>query len=160
METPTAIDLALPGLEGNLVRSDQSPEHFIMRGTQKRLMVFSGRSHPELARAIAEKLGVELGDVELKTFVNDETYCRYLESIRGADVFLVQTGAPPVDKNLMELLLMIQAAKLASAKRITAVIPWFPYSRQDRKAKPREPDRKSTRLNSSHIQKSRMPSSA
>ena len=139
METPTAIDLALPGLEGSVVTSDSTPEHFIMRGTQKRLMVFAGRSHPELARSIAEKLGVELGDVELKTFANDETYCRYLESIRGADVFLVQTGCPPVDKNLMELLLMIQAAKLASAKRITAVIPWYPYARQDRKAKPREP---------------------
>jgi ribose-phosphate pyrophosphokinase len=102
-------------------------------------MVFSGRSHPDLANSMAEKLGVELGDVDLKTFANDETYCRYLESIRGADVFLVQTGCPPVDKNLMELVLMIQAAKLASAKRITAVIPWFPYARQDRKAKPREP---------------------
>src|SRR5437870_4887935 len=139
METPTTIELALPGLEGSVVTSDPSPEHFIVRGPQKRLMVFSGRSHPELATSIAEKLGVELGDVELKTFANDETYCRYLESIRGADVFLVQTGCPPVDKNLMELLLMIQAAKLASAKRITAVIPWFPYSRQDRKARPREP---------------------
>ena len=102
-------------------------------------MVFSGRSHPELAQRIAEHLGVEPGEVMLKTFANDETYCRYEESIRGADVFIVQTGCPPVDKNLMELLLMIQAAKLASAKRITAVIPWFPYSRQDRKAKPREP---------------------
>ena len=102
-------------------------------------MVFAGRSHPELAQRIAQQLNVELGDVELKTFANDETYVRYLESIRGADVFIVQTGADPVDRNLMELLLMIQAAKLASAKRITAVIPWFPYSRQDRKAKPREP---------------------
>ena len=102
-------------------------------------MVFSGRSHPDLALRIAEHLDVELGDVELKTFANDETYVRYSESIRGADVFIVQTGAEPVDRNLMELLLMIQAAKLASAKRITAVIPWFPYSRQDRKAKPREP---------------------
>ncbi len=139
METPTAIELALPGLEGSLVTSDPSPDHFIVRGPQKRLMVFSGRSHPQLAMSIAEKLGVELGDVELKTFANDETYCRYLESIRGADVFIVQTGCPPVDKNLMELLLMIQAAKLASAKRITAVIPWYPYARQDRKAKPREP---------------------
>ena len=139
METPTAIELALPGLEGSVVTAEPATEHFIVRGPQKRIMVFSGRSHPELATAIAEKLGVELGDVELKTFANDETYTRYLESIRGADVFLVQTGAPPVDKNLMELLLMIQAAKLASAKRITAVIPWFPYSRQDRKAKPREP---------------------
>ena len=139
METPTAIELALPGLEGSVVMSDPSPDHFIVRGPQKRLMVFSGRSHPQLATSIAEKLGVELGDVELKTFANDETYCRYLESIRGADVFIVQTGCPPVDKNLMELVLMIQAAKLASAKRITAVIPWFPYARQDRKAKPREP---------------------
>src|SRR5437764_6920079 len=102
-------------------------------------MVFSGRSHPDLATRIADQLGVKLGDVELKTFANGETYVRYCESIRGADVFIVQTGAEPVDRNLMELLLMIQAAKLASAKRITAVMPWFPYSRQDRKAKPREP---------------------
>jgi ribose-phosphate pyrophosphokinase len=139
METPTAIDLALPGLEGSVVMTEPATEHFILRGPQKRLMVFAGRSHPELATAIAEKLGVELGDVELKTFANDETYCRYLESIRGADVFIVQTGCPPVDKNLMELLLMVQAAKLGSAKRITAVVPWYPYARQDRKAKPREP---------------------
>ncbi len=138
MESPTVTELALPGLEGSVVNEPQA-QHYIVRGPEKRLMVFSGRSHPALARAIAAKLGVELGDVELSTFPNDETYCRYLESIRGADVFIVQTGAPPVDKNLMELLLMIQAAKLASAKRITAVIPWFAYSRQDRKAKPREP---------------------
>jgi ribose-phosphate pyrophosphokinase len=131
--------LALPGLESGVAMSDPSPQHYIVRGPEKRLMVFAGRSHPALAAAMAEKLGVELGDVELATFPNDETYCRYLESIRGADVFIVQTGSPPVDKNLMELVLMIQAAKLASAKRITAVIPWFPYSRQDRKAKPREP---------------------
>jgi ribose-phosphate pyrophosphokinase len=138
MESPTATELALPGLEGSVV-SEPQPQHYIVRGPEKRLMVFAGRSHPALARAMAAKLGVELGDVELSTFPNDETYCRYLESIRGADVFIVQTGCPPVDKNLMELLLMIQAAKLASAKRITAVIPWFAYSRQDRKAKPREP---------------------
>ena len=115
------------------------PGHWIERGPLKRLMVFSGRSHPELALRIAEQLGVELGEVELKTFSNGETYCRYNESIRGADVFIVQTGCDPVDRNLMELLFMIQAAKLASAKRITAVVPWFPYSRQDRKARPREP---------------------
>ncbi len=119
--------------------TNPSPQHSIVRGPQKRLMVFAGRSHPDLASSMAEKLGVQLGDVDLKTFANDETYCRYLESIRGADVFIVQTGCPPVDKNLMELVLMIQAAKLASAKRITAVVPWFPYARQDRKAKPREP---------------------
>ena len=102
-------------------------------------MVFSGRSHPDLAGQIAEHLGVELGEIELETFANGETYCRYDESIRGADVFLVQTGCEPIDQNLMELLFMIQAAKLASAKRITAVMPLFPYARQDRKAKPREP---------------------
>src|SRR4029077_8844555 len=141
MESPTTVELALPGLEGEggAVVSEPSPQHYIVRGPQKRLMVFPGRSQPFLARSIAERLGVELGDVELSTFPNDETYCRYMESIRGADVFIVQTGSPPVDKNLMELVLMIQAAKLASAKRITAVVPWFPYSRQDRKAKPREP---------------------
>jgi ribose-phosphate pyrophosphokinase len=118
---------------------DPSPEHFIERGPLKRLMVFAGRSHPDLAQNIAEKLGVELGDVELETFANGETYCRYLESIRGADVFIVQTGVGDVDSYLMELVFMIQAAKLASAKRITAVVPLFPYARQDRKAKPREP---------------------
>ncbi len=113
--------------------------HWIERSPQKRLMLFSGRSHPALAQDIADKLGVELGAVELKTFANGETYCRYLESIRGCDVFLIQTGCEPVDRNVMELLFMIQAAKLASAKRITAVMPWFPYSRQEKKSAPREP---------------------
>ena len=137
MESLTA-EIALPGLEKGAMTEPQQG-HWLERPTGKRLMVFSGRSHPDLAYAISEQLGVELGAIELHTFGNDETYCRYDESIRGADVFLVQTGRPPVDKNLMELLLMIQAAKLASAKRITAVVPWFPYARQDRKAKPREP---------------------
>ncbi|MBV8080992.1 MAG: ribose-phosphate pyrophosphokinase, partial [Actinobacteria bacterium] len=95
--------------------------------------------HPELAERIAGHLGVELGEVNLKPFANGESYCRYDESIRGADVFILQTGCSPIDQNLMELFLMIQAAKLGSAKRITAVIPLFPYARQDRKAKPREP---------------------
>jgi ribose-phosphate pyrophosphokinase len=132
-------ELSLPGLEAPEQMTQPSPGHWLERGPQKRLMVFRGRSHPTLAERIAEQLGVELGEIELHTFDNGEAYCRYCESIRGADLFLVQTGSPPVDQNLMELLLMIQAAKLASAKRITAVIPWFPYARQDRKAKPREP---------------------
>jgi len=135
--TETA-ELALPGLE-KASMTEPSSGHWIERGPLKRLMVFAGRSHPDLAAAIAEHLGLELGGVELETFKNDETYCRYKESIRGADIFLVQTGSIPVDRNLMELMLMIQAAKLASAKRITAVVPLFPYARQDRKAKPREP---------------------
>jgi ribose-phosphate pyrophosphokinase len=132
-------ELVLPGLESPEAVTQPTPGHWIERGPQKRLMVFSGRSHKALAERIVEQLGVELGGIELHTFGNGETYCRYDESIRGADLFLVQTGCEPVDQNLMELLLMIQAAKLASAKRITAVIPWFPYARQDRKAKPREP---------------------
>src|SRR5437867_1055801 len=139
VESGTIEQTLLPGLDIRPVLPEMTTGHAIPLTPKKRLMVFAGRSHPALAQRIAEHLGVELGEIELETFANDETYCRYLESIRGADVFVVQTGCPPVDKNLVELLLMIQAAKLASAKRITAVIPWFPYSRQDRKAKPREP---------------------
>ena len=137
MESLTA-ELSLPGLEKATV-SQPARGHFLERPGGKRLMVFAGRSHPDLAQSIAEHLGVELGGVQLETFKNGETYCRYEESIRGSDVFIVQTGSIPVDQNLMELMFMIQAAKLASAKRITAVVPLYPYARQDRKAKPREP---------------------
>ena len=111
----------------------------------KRLMLFSGRANPELASRIADKLGVDLGPVTLKTFSNGEVYCRYDESIRGADVFIVQpTCANPelglsANDALMELLLMIDAAVGASAHRVIAVTPWFGYSRQDKKSAPREP---------------------
>jgi ribose-phosphate pyrophosphokinase len=145
------IEQTLPGLEAEVPRVEMTTGHAIPLTPQKRLMVFAGRSHPELAAKIAEQLGVELGEIELTTFANGETYCRYCESVRGADVFIVQTGSRPVDQNIMELLFMIQAARLASAKRITAVVPWFPYSRQDRKAKPREPI--SSRLLADMIQK-------
>ena len=139
MESGT-IEQPLPGLEVvPTVKHEASVGKALPLAPQKRLMVFAGRSHGELARRIAEHLGLELGEVELGTFANGETHCRYVESIRGADVFLVQTGCEPVDRNIMELLMMIQAAKLASAKRITAVVPLYPYARQDRKAKPREP---------------------
>jgi ribose-phosphate pyrophosphokinase len=111
----------------------------------KRLMLFSGRANPELAARIADKIGVDLGPVTLKTFSNGEVYCRYEESIRGADVFLIQptcgnpaTGINPNDA-LMELLEMIDAAVGASAHRVIAVTPWFGYSRQDKKSAPREP---------------------
>jgi ribose-phosphate pyrophosphokinase len=130
----------LPGLETVEPPAPQGePTRWIDRGPQKRLMLFSGRSNRELAERIAEQLGIRLGDVHLKTFANGETYCRYEDSVRGADVFIVQSGNQPVNDHLVELLIMIQAAKLASAKRITAVIPWFPYSRQDKKSAPREP---------------------
>jgi ribose-phosphate pyrophosphokinase len=111
----------------------------------KRLMVFGGRASMELAARIAGKLDVDLGTVDLRTFSNGEVYCRYGESIRGADVFLVQStaaneahGMTPNDA-LMELLVMIDAAKGASAHRIIAVMPWYGYSRQDKKSSPREP---------------------
>ena len=111
----------------------------------KRLMLFSGRANPELAARIAGKLGVDLGPVTLKTFSNGEVYSRFEESVRGADVFLVQptcgnrmTGVSANDA-VMELLLMIDAAVGASAHRVIAVTPWFGYSRQDKKSSPREP---------------------
>ena len=106
---------------------------------QKRLRVFAGRSHPALAEAIAVALGSELGGIQLETFADGDAYCRYTESVRGADVFLVQTAVSPVDVHLVELMMMIDAARLASARRITAVVPRFFYARQDRKSTPREP---------------------
>jgi ribose-phosphate pyrophosphokinase len=133
------VEQSLPGLEVPTPRPAPTVGHALPLTPQKRLMVVAGRSHGELAQRMAEQLGLELGEVELATFANGETYCRYIESIRGADLFIIQTGCDPVDRNLMELLMMIQAARLASAKRITAVMPLYPYARQDRKAKPREP---------------------
>lgn len=105
----------------------------------KRLMLFSGRSNPVLGSKIADKLGIQLGDIELKTFSNGEIYARYSENIRGSDLFLIQSLSPPVNDNLVELLIMIQAARLASARRITAVMPWLGYCRQDKKSAGREP---------------------
>ncbi len=142
METGTT-ELALPGLE---VTPEHTPQphgergRWIERGPSGKLMLFSGRSHPVLAQRIADQLNIELGDVKLKTFANGEIYCRYKESIRGADVFIVQAcHGPATNDFLWELQIMIQAAKLASAHRITAIMPWFPYSRQDKKSAPREP---------------------
>jgi ribose-phosphate pyrophosphokinase len=102
-------------------------------------MVFAGRSNPRLAAHVASRLGIGLGEIELETFANGEIYCRYAESIRGADVFLLQSGSPPVNDHVLELLVMINAARLASAHRITAVLPLYPYARQDKKSAPREP---------------------
>jgi ribose-phosphate pyrophosphokinase len=107
--------------------------------TKKRLQIYSGRSHPELASSIVGHLGVELGDANLKTFPNGEIKCQLGESVRGADVFIIQTHCHPVNESLMEQLIMIDTAKRASAKRITAVVPYYGYSRQDRKAEGREP---------------------
>jgi ribose-phosphate pyrophosphokinase len=111
----------------------------------KRLMLVSGRANRELGAKIADKLGVELAHVTTKTFANGEVYCRYEESVRGADVFIVQPmcGNPDeglsANDSLMELLVMIDAAVGGSAHRVIAVAPWYGYSRQDKKSAPREP---------------------
>ncbi len=99
----------------------------------------SGRSHPVLAHQIASHLGVELSEANLREFANGEIHCRYDASVRGCDVFIVQTHCGPVNDFLMEQLIMIDAAKRASAKRITAVCPYYGYARQDRKSAGREP---------------------
>ena len=107
--------------------------------TKKRLMLFAGEGNRELSEEIAENLKVPLGEIKLSTFANTELYCRYRESIRGADVFVVQSHCAPINDRIMQQLLMIDAAKRASAKRITAVCPFYGYGRQDRKAEGREP---------------------
>ena len=107
--------------------------------TRKRLMVFSGTGYPELGEEVATGIGVTLGAAEISRFSNGEIYVRYLESVRGVDAFVVQTCAEPVNDTLMELLIMIDALKRASAKRITAVMPYYGYSRQDKKTLAREP---------------------
>ena len=105
----------------------------------KRLMVFSGSANVELAEEVAKLLNVELGGVERSTFSNGEIYIRFTESVRGADCFVIQSHSDPINQNIMEQLIMIDALKRASAKRITAVMPFYGYARQDKKGQPREP---------------------
>ncbi len=107
--------------------------------TKKRMLFMAGRSNPELAQEIAELLGTGLAAVEISDFANGEIYVRARENVRGADVFVFQTHSAPINTNLMEQLIMIDAVKRASAKRITAVIPFYGYGRQDRKSRGREP---------------------
>ena len=114
----------------------EAPMEFV---TKKKLIMVAGRGHPELSTEVAQHLQVPLGDVALSTFANGEIYCRYGENIRGADVFVFQSHADSINDRLMEQLIMIDAAKRASAKRITAVSPFYGYARQDRKAEGREP---------------------
>ncbi len=107
--------------------------------THKRLMIFSGSANRELAEEVAGSLGMKLGQVETSRFANSESYVRFAESVRGIDAFVIQSMSDPIDQNVMEHMIMIDALKRASAKRITAVCPFYPYSRQDRKARGREP---------------------
>jgi ribose-phosphate pyrophosphokinase len=107
--------------------------------SKKKLMLFAGQGNEELSHEIAECLEVPLGEIKLSTFSSGELYARFGESIRGADVFIVQSHCDPINDRIMQQLLMIDAAKRASARRITAVCPFYGYARQDRKAEGREP---------------------
>ena len=106
---------------------------------RKRFMLFTGSANPELANDVAEELGVRLGKVELSQFANTEVYARPLESVRGADCFVIQSHAPEINFHIMEQLILIEALRRASAHRITAVVPFFGYARADKKVLPREP---------------------
>jgi len=106
---------------------------------QKRLVIVSGRAYPELADQIAAELDTEVIPTDARTFANGEIYARFDESVRGCDAFVVQSHSRPINEALMEQLIMVDALKRASAKRITVVAPFYPYSRQDKKGRGREP---------------------
>ena len=106
---------------------------------KKNLVLVSGRAHPALAEAVAKELGTELVSTDAKTFSNGEIYARYGESVRGSDVFVIQAHTEPINEWVMEQLIMVDALKRASAKRITVVAPFYPYARQDKKGRGREP---------------------
>jgi ribose-phosphate pyrophosphokinase len=112
---------------------------FIKTTGEKKLMLFSGRAHPELAEAVGEQLGIELTPTTAYDFANGEIFVRYKESVRGCDAFVLQSCTSPINTWVMETLIMVDALKRASAKRITVVMPFFPYARQDKKGRGREP---------------------
>jgi ribose-phosphate pyrophosphokinase len=112
---------------------------FIKTTGEKKLMLFSGRAHPELADSVSEHLGIGLTPTTAYDFANGEIYIRYKESVRGCDAFVLQSCTSPINTWVMETLIMVDALKRASAKRITVVVPFFPYARQDKKGRGREP---------------------
>ncbi|XP_078041011.1 phosphoribosyl pyrophosphate synthetase isoform X2 [Augochlora pura] len=117
----------------------------LLQSRMPNIKVFSGTSHPDLAQRIVDRLGIDIGKVVTKKFSNLETCVEIGESVRGEDVYIVQSGSGEVNDNLMELLIMINACKIASASRVTAVIPCFPYARQDKKDKDFVPDLSTSR---------------
>lgn len=119
----------------SLVRANLEKPATSLQSRMPNIKVFSGTSHPDLAQRIVDRLGIDLGKVVTKKFSNLETCVEIGESVRGEDVYIVQSGSGEVNDNLMELLIMINACKIASASRVTAVIPCFPYARQDKKDK-------------------------
>jgi ribose-phosphate pyrophosphokinase len=106
---------------------------------QKKLMLFSGRAHPELAESVAKELGVELAPTQARDFANGEIYVRFEESVRGSDAFVLQSHTAPINQWIMEQLIMVDALKRASAKNITVIMPFYGYARQDKKHRGREP---------------------
>ena len=111
----------------------------IVQTSQKRLVLIAGRSHPDLAQHVAKELGVDLVDTQAYDFANGEIFVRFEESVRGCDAFVLQSHTEPINKWIMEQLLMVDALKRASAKRITVVMPFYGYARQDKKHRGREP---------------------
>ncbi|GAA3742444.1 ribose-phosphate diphosphokinase [Salinactinospora qingdaonensis] len=106
---------------------------------QKKLMLFSGRTHPELAEEVADQLGIDVAPAKFQDFANGEIFVRFLESARGCDAFVLQCHSEPINESIMEQLIMVDALKRASAKRITVVVPFLGYARQDKKHRGREP---------------------
>ncbi|HEX9846818.1 MAG TPA: ribose-phosphate diphosphokinase [Acidimicrobiia bacterium] len=107
--------------------------------SRNRMMVFTGSANEPLAEELADVMGIQLGKIERSAFANGEIYVRPIESVRGSDCFVVQSHCAPINDNIMEQLITIDALRRASARRVTAVIPFFGYSRQDKKVRPREP---------------------
>ena len=119
--------------------TDEKPERKQRARTDEKFKIFSGTANEALADEVCQFLGMQRGQAQVIRFRDGECYVQIQENVRGADVFVMQPTCRPVDEHLMELLLMIDALKRASARRITAVVPYFGYARQDRKDKPRSP---------------------
>jgi ribose-phosphate pyrophosphokinase len=130
-----------PSVGDNQVRPTEETRSVsgLKKTTEKNLMVFSGRAHPELANEVADTLGTTLVPTSAYDFANSEIYIRYEESVRGCDAFVIQSHTAPVNEWIMEHLIMVDALKRASAKRITVVLPFYGYARQDKKHRGREP---------------------
>ncbi|XP_043521428.1 ribose-phosphate pyrophosphokinase 1 isoform X2 [Frieseomelitta varia] len=132
----TMMPVSQPVRAKSLLRANlENSRGRILQSRMPNIKVFSGTSHPDLAQRIVDRLGIDIGKVVTKKFSNLETCVEIGESVRGEDVYIVQSGSGEVNDNLMELLIMINACKIASASRVTAVIPCFPYARQDKKDK-------------------------
>ncbi|XP_015191079.1 PREDICTED: ribose-phosphate pyrophosphokinase 1 isoform X4 [Polistes dominula] len=145
-EDKSVMPVSQPVRAKSLLRANlENSRARLLQTRMPNIKVFSGTSHPELAQRIVDRLGIDIGKVVTKKFSNLETCVEIGESVRGEDVYIVQSGSGEVNDNLMELLIMINACKIASASRVTAVIPCFPYARQDKKDKDTLPDLSTSR---------------